>query len=136
MTSRQNSEKLVNQMETFIENVRQINIMVCNFQPQAQHILNRKIQNIVTDLQVINNLKDSVKDMRIPVEVLKYVDAGQNPHLFTKDCIDKAMIKNQELKGKIDSYKKFKANMLLEINKYFPKEVEKYRAIRNDNNDD
>jgi mediator of RNA polymerase II transcription subunit 10 len=110
--------------------------MVSNFQPSSQHILNQKIKNIVTDLQEINKLKDTVKDVQIPVEVLKYVDEGKNPHLFTKDYIDKAMTKNQEVKGKIDSFKKFKAKMLLELNRHFPKEVEKYRAIRDDEDDD
>jgi mediator of RNA polymerase II transcription subunit 10 len=61
-----------------------------------------------------------------------YIDQGRNPQLYTKDCIEKALAKNEQVKGKIDAYRKFKANMLLELSKTFPNELSKYRAIRGD----
>lgn len=61
-----------------------------------------------------------------------YIDQGRNPQLFTKDCIEKALAKNEQVKGKIDAYRKFKANMLLELSRTFPNELNKYRAIRGD----
>lgn len=36
------------------------------------------------------------------------------------------------MKGKIDAYRKFKANMLVELTRVFPHELAKYRAIRGD----
>ena len=36
-------EQLENQLETFIENVRQIGILVSDFQPQGQQVLNQKL---------------------------------------------------------------------------------------------
>lgn len=59
-----------------------------------------------------------------------YIDEGRNPQLYTKDCIEKALTKNEQVKGKIDAYRKFKANMLVEMNRVFPNELTKYRAIR------
>lgn len=61
-----------------------------------------------------------------------YIDQGRNPQLYTKDCIEKALTKNEQVKGKIDAYRKFKANMLVELNRVFPNELAKYRAIRGD----
>lgn len=61
-----------------------------------------------------------------------YIDQGRNPQLYTKDCIEKALTKNEQVKGKIDAYRKFKANMLVELNRVFPNELTKYRAIRGD----
>ena len=61
-----------------------------------------------------------------------YIDQGRNPQLYTKDCIDKALTKNEQVKGKIDAYRKFKANMLVELNRVFPNELAKYRAVRGD----
>lgn len=52
--------------------------------------------------------------------------------MYTKDCIEKALAKNEEVKGKIDSYRKFKMNMLMELQGTFPNEMNKYRAIRGD----
>src|SRR6218665_3115961 len=34
-----------------------------------------------------------------------YIDQGKNPQLFTKDCMEKALAKNEAVKGKIDSLK-------------------------------
>ncbi|KAF7996748.1 hypothetical protein HCN44_002394 [Aphidius gifuensis] len=123
-------ESLEEQLEDFVENVRQIRIMVSDFQPQTQSVLNSKIQSLVSGLQEVDKLKSQVQDVHVPLEVFDYIDQGRNPQLYTKDCIEKALTKNEEVKGKIDAYRKFKANMLVELNRVFPNELAKYRAIR------
>jgi mediator of RNA polymerase II transcription subunit 10 len=87
---------------------------------------------LVTGLQEIDKLKNQpkIQEIHVPLEVFDYIDQGRNPQLYTKDCIEKALMKNEEVKGKIDAYRKFKANMLLEMHKTFPNELNKYRAIR------
>jgi hypothetical protein len=64
--------------------------------------------------------------------LFSYIDQGRNPQLYTKDCIEKALAKNEQVKGKIDAYRKFKAHLLVELNSVFPNELTKYRAIRGD----
>lgn len=61
---------------------------------------------------------------------IRYIDRGRNPQLYTKDCIEKALHKNEQVKGKIDSLKKFKANVLSDLGQTFPNELAKYRALR------
>lgn len=34
-----------------------------------------------------------------------YIDQGKNPNLYTKDCLEKALVKNEQVKGKIDAVK-------------------------------
>ncbi|XP_046993521.1 mediator of RNA polymerase II transcription subunit 10 [Schistocerca americana] len=125
-------ENLETQLEMFIENVRQIRIIVGDFQPQGQNVLNQKIQTLVHGLQEIDKLKGQVQDVHVPLEVFDYIDQGRNPQLYTKDCIEKALAKNEQVKGKIDAYRKFKAHLLLELSNAFPNELAKYRAIRGD----
>jgi len=125
-------ENLETQLEMFIENVRQIRIIVSDFQPQGQNVLNQKIQSLVYGLQEVDRLKSQVQDVHVPLEVFDYIDNGRNPQLYTKDCIDKALAKNEQVKGKIDAYRRFKSYMLLELNNVFPNELSKYRAIRGD----
>ncbi|KAJ1522766.1 hypothetical protein ONE63_001923 [Megalurothrips usitatus] len=125
-------ENLETQLEVFIENVRQIRIIVSDFQPQGQSVLNQKIQSLVQGLQEVDKLKSQVQDVHVPLEVFDYIDSGRNPQLYTKDCIEKALTKNEQVKGKIDAYRKFKAHLLLELNSSFPNELTKYRAIRGD----
>lgn len=87
---------------------------------------------MVTGLQEIDKIKPLVQDVHVPFEVFDYIDQGKNPQLYTKDCIEKALTKNEEIKGKIDAYRKFKANMMVELQKTFPNEVNMYRALRGD----
>ena len=57
-----------------------------------------------------------------------YIDSGRNPQLYTKDCMEKAHSKNEEVKGKIDAYRMFKARLLVELTHVFPKEMAVYRC--------
>lgn len=125
-------ENLESNLELFIENVRQLGIVVSDFQPQGQIILNQRINQMVTLMQEIEKSRNQVQDIQVPLEVFDYIDQGRNPQLFTKDCMEKALAKNEQVKGKIDAYRKFKALLLVELSKVFPNEMAKYRAIRGD----
>lgn len=103
-----------------------------DFQPQGQAVLNQKINTLITDLQKIDKERSKIENIHIPLAVFDYIDQGKNPQLYTKDCIEKALFKNEETKGKIDCFRKFKENMLVELQKEFPAEINKYRAIRKD----
>jgi mediator of RNA polymerase II transcription subunit 10 len=123
-------EQLEQQLECAIENVRQVRIVVSDFQPQGQPALNQKLQQICRDLAEIDKLRPSVSDIQVPLEVFDYIDAGRNPQLFTKDCMEKAHSKNEEVKGKITAYRTFKARLLVELSAVFPSEMKYYRAVR------
>lgn len=88
-------ENLETQLELFIENVRQIHIIVSDFQPQSQNVLNQKLyvfetysynlilsfiffvciyrQSLVHGLQEVDKLKSQVQDVHVPLEVFEYV---------------------------------------------------------------
>lgn len=132
MSSNQVLDQLEQQLERSIENIRQIKIIVSDFQPQGQPVLNQKLQGIVRDLQEIDKIRHKVSDIQVPLEVFDYIDTGRNPQLYTKDCMEKAVSKNEEVKGKIDAYRMFKAKLLVELSSVFPKEISHYRALRGD----
>ena len=132
MSSNNTLDHLEEHLERSIENVRQIQIIVSDFQPQGQTGLNQKLQQIVKDLQEVDKVRGRVQDIQVPLEVFDYIDCGRNPQLYTKDCMEKAVSKNEEVKGKIDSYRMFKARLMLELTNVFPKEMSCYRALRGD----
>lgn len=37
--------------------------------------------------------------------VSRYIDQGRNPQLYTKECLERALAKNEQVKGKIDTMK-------------------------------
>ena len=86
------------------------------------------------DLQEVEKVGKKVQDIQVPLEVFDYIDSGRNPQLYTKDCMEKAVAKNEEAKGKIDAYRMFKARLMVELSQVFPKEMSCYRALRGDDN--
>jgi len=123
-------EQLEFQLESFIENVRKIGIHVSDFQPQSQHQLNQRLQSMITNMQQIDKLRTPVQDVHVPLEVFDYIDGGRNPQLYTKDCMEKALSKNEQVNGSLQSYKSFNASLLVELSQVFPDEMNRYRAVR------
>lgn len=124
-------EQLESQIEIFVENIRQLGIIVTDFQAQnGQAVLNQKINQVVSSLRDIDRLKDTIQDVQLPIEVFDYIDSGKNPQFYTKDYMEKALTKNEEVKGKIDYYKKFKSILIEELTKVFPSEMNKYHTFR------
>lgn len=37
--------------------------------------------------------------------VCRYIDQGRNPQLYTKECLERALARNEQVKGKIDTMK-------------------------------
>lgn len=64
-------EALEQQLELFIENTRQLGIIVSDFQPQGQNVLNQKLHTMVTGLQEIDKLKTQMGDIQVPLEVFE-----------------------------------------------------------------
>ncbi len=80
----------------------------------------------------VDRLRPRLRDVQVPLEVFDYVDAGRNPHFYTRDCMERALARNEEEKGKIDAYRLFKARLLGELSQTFPKQMASYRAVRGD----
>jgi len=130
MASAEKFEMLEQQLELFIENTRQMGIIVSDFQPQGQNVLNQKLHTMVAEMAEIDKLRTQIQDVQVPLEVFEYIDQGRNPNMYTKDCLEKALAKNELVKGKTDSLKRFKAMLLQELSKVFPSEIEMYRALK------
>lgn len=124
-------DQLESQIEIFVENIRQLGIIVTDFQAQTgQPVLNQKINQVVGSLKEIDKLKDTIQNIQLPIEVFDYIDLGKNPQFYTKDIMEKALTKNEQVKGKIEYYRTFKKILLEELTKVFPSEMSKYQTFR------
>uniref|UniRef100_S4S024 Mediator of RNA polymerase II transcription subunit 10 n=1 Tax=Petromyzon marinus TaxID=7757 RepID=S4S024_PETMA len=99
-------DNLEEHLEKFIENIRQLGIIVSDFQPSGQVVLNQKLNTMIGGLQEIEKCRQSLHDVHVPLEVFEYIDQGKNPQLYTKECLERALAKNEQVKGKIDAMKK------------------------------
>ncbi|KAF6018381.1 MED10 [Bugula neritina] len=124
-------EELEQHLEMFIEHSRQLGIIASDFQPQGQNVLNNKINSLVQEMQEIDGLRTCVQDIQVPIGVFDYIDQGKNPQLYTKHSMEKALQKNEEVKGKSESLHRFKGLLMLELSKTFDVEMKRYRAARN-----
>eukprot|EP00794_Sanderia_malayensis_P018666 gene18666-20551_t len=123
-------DNLQQNIELFIETTRQIGIMVSDFQPGSQDILNDKLNSLIIDMQKMEKCKSLVQDVEVPLEIFQYVDAGKNPELYTKDCLERALVKNTEVKCKTDAYKKFRTALTEELTKEFPEMMVRYHQFK------
>lgn len=60
-------------------------------------------------IQELDHLKNQFMDVKIPLELLEYLDQGKNPQLYTKECLERTLNKNKEVSEDfyrhLDSYK-------------------------------
>ncbi|XP_069770297.1 mediator of RNA polymerase II transcription subunit 10 isoform X2 [Narcine bancroftii] len=98
-------DSLEEHLEKFIENIRQLGIIVSDFQPSSQAGLNQKLNSMISGLQDVDKCRQQLHDINVPLEVFEYIDQGRNPQLYTKECLERALAKNEQVKGKIDTLK-------------------------------
>uniref|UniRef100_A0A915K9T8 Mediator of RNA polymerase II transcription subunit 10 n=1 Tax=Romanomermis culicivorax TaxID=13658 RepID=A0A915K9T8_ROMCU len=147
-------DNLEQTLEVFIENCRHLCVITADFQsnsgllpPSAgsassaiaaisggnsnsQMLLNQKLQTFVQGLLELDQSKHLYKDVKIPLELLDYVDNGKNPQFYTKDIMESCLQKNNQTRGKIELYRKFRAHLLKELGEELPEEIKLYRMIR------
>lgn len=130
MSDNSGVEELEKQLESFVENIRQLGITVNDFQSNSQAVLNQKVNTLVTGLKEIDQLKRSVGSIVIPVEVFNYIDQGQNPSLYTKNTLERALAKNEQVKGKIEVYSQFRQELQSQLGLIYPDLIAEYKRVR------
>ncbi|XP_028348596.1 mediator of RNA polymerase II transcription subunit 10 isoform X6 [Physeter macrocephalus] len=65
-------DHLEEHLEKFVENIRQLGIIVSDFQPSSQAGLNQKLNFIVTGLQDIDKCRQQLHDITVPLEVFEF----------------------------------------------------------------
>lgn len=117
-------------LENFQENARQMGVIASDFTTRSQEPLNQKIHTLISGLHELDHLKNQFMDVKIPLELLEYLDQGKNPQLYTKECLERTLNKNKEVNGKIEIYKKFRALLLKELGEEMPNDTVLYRNLR------
>ncbi|CAJ0948734.1 unnamed protein product, partial [Mesorhabditis belari] len=120
-------------LEQFQENARQMGIVASDFLPRNQENFNHKIHTLITGLQELDRARNNFDDIRIPLELLEFLDQGKNPQLYNKECLERVLNKNRQVNGKIELYKRFRSLLLKELGEEMPEEVAQYRYHRGEN---
>lgn len=130
--NKESIEALEQNLNLIIETSRHLGIMASNFHSQG---LNHKVGSLVSCLKDLDMIKEDFKDVKVPVDVLKYIDNDQSPVLYTKDSMKSVLVKNEQVNGKISQFKEFRSILLDEFKKDFADEYQEYIKVHNENNE-
>uniref|UniRef100_A0A3B1IW89 Mediator of RNA polymerase II transcription subunit 10 n=1 Tax=Astyanax mexicanus TaxID=7994 RepID=A0A3B1IW89_ASTMX len=64
-------DNLEEHLEKFIENIRQMGIIVSDFQPSSQTGLNQKLNFMITGLQDVEKCRQQLNDIHVPLEAFE-----------------------------------------------------------------
>ncbi|KAH7727171.1 Mediator complex [Aphelenchoides avenae] len=105
-------------------------VIASDFSTRSQEPLNQKVHTMISGLQELDRLKNQFQDVKVPVELLQFLDEGKNPQLYTRECLQRTQAKNKEVNGKIEIYKKFHAQLLKELANEMPTDAMTYLSQR------
>ncbi|GMT16993.1 hypothetical protein PFISCL1PPCAC_8290 [Pristionchus fissidentatus] len=127
-------DKLDRTLDAFQENARLMGLAVTNFgtQPKSQESLNQKIQTLISGLSELDALKGEFAETRVPLELMDIIDKGGSPYVYSKEMLEKTVHKNEEVNGKVEMYRKFRASLLKNMGEEMPEDTVKYLTTRHE----
>lgn len=104
-------------IESFIE----LGILTHDFEgtDNSRDGLTYKLNETITQLKQLND-SQGLQDVPIPVDVLRYIEDGRNPDVYTREFVEATKRTNQYLKGKMEAFKNLRDVLGDKIEKEFP----------------
>nr|CRX78968.1 hypothetical protein ls5930a1_00036 [Leucosporidium scottii] len=87
-------------------------------------LIGRKAAQTVDHLAELYALKDTVADVRIPLDVINYVDQGKNPHVYTREFIERVAGENMYTNGILSAVTDYRDILHSELGEAFPELAE------------
>ncbi|XP_058731697.1 uncharacterized protein LOC131603415 [Vicia villosa] len=127
--SMQNLNQINESIEKTLALIHQLTLELSNSDDAIQMPLLQRINDLVAELDNMKKLAENC-NIQVPMEVVELIDDGKNPDLFTRDVINNLIARNQITKGKTDAFQNFRNDLLEELEKHYPDEVETFRESR------
>ncbi|GMS85105.1 hypothetical protein PENTCL1PPCAC_7280 [Pristionchus entomophagus] len=129
-TSEDKFDRLERTLEQFQENARIMGSMAADFTTRSQDQFNQKIHTFISGLQQMDAMKHEFDEVKVPLELMEVLDRGETPFLYSKEILEKTQLKNEEVNGKIEMYRKFRASLLKHMGEEMPGDTVKYLTTR------
>ncbi|KAI8325426.1 hypothetical protein GQ54DRAFT_308372 [Martensiomyces pterosporus] len=115
-------EAMERKIREALETLSQISVTVNNYESADEHVLQRRVENLVRAYSDMHSMKDGL-DINIPLEVLSFIEDGRNPDEFTRNFTERVAAENQFTNGKISALSSFKDEFEAKIKEFFPEEA-------------
>lgn len=79
------------------ENARHLGVIATDFGARSQEPFNQKIHTLMSGLQELDQMRSQFMDVKVPLELLDVLDQGKNPQLYTKEVLERTLLKNKEV---------------------------------------
>ncbi len=112
---------LENMIETTVEALRQLTIIVEDFQSAHQNLLFDKVNALIGQFQELDHKRHQY-DVEIPIKIFDFIDEGRNPDLYLQETLQQCAERNERTKGKIHLLEKLKMEIERQIQENFPEE--------------
>ncbi|UJR36363.1 hypothetical protein I4U23_029089 [Adineta vaga] len=119
--------KLSTELEYLIDKTWNLYVTVTDFQAQSQPRVDQVLNEIIGLLKDVDQMKGQFQDVQIPGQLLNYVDDLKNPQMFTRDCLQRTLERNEEINGKNETLAKFADTLAVELSSQFPTQMAQYR---------
>ncbi|KPI44754.1 Mediator of RNA polymerase II transcription subunit 10 [Cyphellophora attinorum] len=97
-----------------VDNLYDVQSKTHGYIPETQDLLVERLTDLTTSLTQLRDLTNRQKtpsnpihDVRIPPEIVDYVDEGRNPDIFTRDFVENVQRGNAVVNGKKQAFRDF-----------------------------
>ncbi|GAA5962550.1 hypothetical protein JCM3765_003725 [Sporobolomyces pararoseus] len=120
--------RLEQSLEQVLQSLLELGICASDVQESALEssngqpggLIGRKTSQTIQSFARLDSLKGSVGDILIPLDVISQVDQGRNPHLFTKDFIERLSGENMYTNGILSAVSGYRDLLVESMKDAFP----------------
>ncbi|OCK82232.1 mediator of RNA polymerase II transcription subunit 10 [Lepidopterella palustris CBS 459.81] len=103
------------QLKAIVQNLYNLIVQSLDHQGSlTEDAMKREIQNLIQNLVVLTRSAPSLP-LKIPPDVIQYVEQSRNPDIYTREFVELAQRENQKLKGKSEAFAQLRDILAKEI---------------------
>jgi hypothetical protein len=97
--------------------------------PEQQEQMEVRLQGMMTQIKDISQNSWAFQDLKVPLNMLRYMDDGGIPDAYTSETFKAALADNQASKGKVQAINQLRSELMEQLEKHMPTETQEYRAL-------
>jgi len=119
-------KSLENRLLDSLWKTHELQLSVENASGSNQQLLSGRVNGLVAGMADMSTLAGALRDVKVPVDLLRYIDDGGSPDAFTAEMLKNCLEENKRSKGKVEAFRSLEKAMLAELQEQFPEDTAAY----------